>query len=471
MRPALQICAHLVRRGFDVTVLGSRTWRASIEAVGAHVSPIIGLWNTLDDYTRWPTIAFAADPAQMLAASLAEGFTTLLPSGYQSVWFALAAMRSRLAKTAIVVLSDTCMSGTVPLKLGADLPPGFDAEESIRVLGISVVPSHWVCAERPPWGSGLAYDNSEAGQARNRAAHAAVWNQRAEDRARDVLAMMNCCQSLDAVLAPYMDKDADGLRHPFWDAVSLVNDTTLQMGLPSLEYPSATWPRHFEFAGSLPLKALPADLTYPSWWPEVEHNSATTTQGGAQTAGRLPRKRIIAVAQGTEVRDYHQLIVPTLRALAGRDDVLVVALLGARGATLDAYLDSLPGATMPANARVLDYFPYDALLAHADVFVSNSGYGGLTHAVSNGVPMVQTGKDFDKPDIGRRVEYAGLGIFLENPPPDPKNVHDAVYRILHHDAFRNRAKALQADAKAARPLETIEDEIMRLAGLKQSFPD
>lgn len=466
MRPALQICACLIAKHIDVTILGSSKWEAAIKAVGAHFSPIIGLWNTLDDYTRWPTIAFATDPAQRLAASLAEGFTTLLPSGYQSVWFALAGMRSRLGKRKIVVLSDTCFSGTIPLKLGADLPPGFDEEEELRVLGISVVPAHWVSPERPPWGSGLPYDSSEAGKARNCAAHAAVWNQDAEDKARDILNMMNCPKLLDTVLDKYTT-DHHSLRHPFWDVVPFANDTTLQMGLSSLEYPASNWPLHFKFAGPLPLKALPSDLTYPPWWKDVEQHSATQ---GTHLQAKGNRKRIITVTQGTEVLDYSQLIVPTICALSCRENLLVIVLLGARGATLDAYVEHLPGQTLPANTRVLDYFPYDALLAHSDVFVSNSGYGGLTHAVTNGVPMVQTGKDFDKPDIGRRVEYAGLGLFLENPPPEPKDVQNAVDQILTDDTYRVRAKALQAEAKAARPLEMVEAEIMKLAGFKESVP-
>lgn len=468
MRPALQICAHLISQQFDVTILGTPRWKTAIESIGCHFSPVIGLWNTLDDYTRWPTIAFAAGPTERLAASLSEGFTTLLPSGYHSVWFALAGMRSRLGKTGrIVVLSDTCLSGTMPLTLGADLPPGFDAEERIRVLGISVVPAHWVSPERPPWGSGLSFDDSEAGQARNCAAHTAVWDQEAEDRGRALLNMMGCSRSLDSVWEKKKLLDQhrhDRIKHPFWDAVSMVNDTTLQMGLSSLEFPSPDWPSHFKFAGALPPKPLPADTKYPAWWDEIIQNSGQAG-GGDTCACGTRRKNIITVAQGTEVLDYNQLIMPSIRCLADRDDILVVVLLGVRGANLDPYLDSLPDGTLPANTRVLDYFPYDAVLAHSDVFVSNSGYGGLTHAVTNGVPMVQTGKDFDKPDIGRRIEYAGFGIFLPNPPPSSEDLRAAIHQILDNDKYRRRAQALKMEAEAVNPLETIENEVLKLAKL------
>lgn len=41
MGPGLQICKHLVSRGFDVTIASDKTWAPSITAIGAHVSPLV----------------------------------------------------------------------------------------------------------------------------------------------------------------------------------------------------------------------------------------------------------------------------------------------------------------------------------------------------------------------------------------------------------------------------------------------
>ena len=49
-------------------------------------------------------------------------------------------------------------------------------------------------------------------------------------------------------------------------------------------------------------------------------------------------------------------MIPTLRALAARDDLIVIAVLGIRDATLPEDVD------IPKNAKVLDYFPYDILV-------------------------------------------------------------------------------------------------------------
>ncbi|TDZ48415.1 UDP-glucosyltransferase B1 [Colletotrichum trifolii] len=453
MRPALQISQHLVSRGFDVTILGTKKWQLTIEACGAHFSPIIGLWGTLDDPARWPDIANASDSAARLAASLDGGFISLLPSGLESVRYALAGMRRRVPKSKIIVLSDTCFSGTLGLKLGTDLPEGFGEGEEIRTIGIGVVPTFWTSPERPPWGSGLPFDNTPEGRTRNLRAVQDSWDGDAEERGRWVLGMMGCSKPIGSLYEGFRTD----VRHPFWDAVTVCHDVVLQMCLPGLEFPSSDWPRRIKFAGTLPIKPVSAGLVYPTWFGDVLANSASAP------GPKMGRKRVVFVAQGTEVLDHRELIIPTMYALSARHDVLVVACLCVAGAALDT--SSFPEGRLPANARVVDYFPYDAVLAHADVFLSNSGYGGFQHAVSNGVPMIQAGNTFDKPDIGRRIEWAGLGVFLPESPVTTKALEEAFEKVLRDDRYKARAVELRNEAAGYDPLGKVEHEIEVLAAL------
>lgn len=228
---------------------------------------------------------------------------------------------------------------------------------------------------------------------------------------------------------------------------------TLQLALPSLELPART-PKHLKFAGSLPLKPLShwQDLEYPSWFEDDVRKA------------REKQKRVIVVAQGTETPDFNELIIPTIKGLADREDVIVVAILCRKGASLTEQGDGDGDADKPfllaPNARVVDYFPYDALLEYADIFVSASGYGGLTHAVANSMPLIQTGRLLDKADIGRRVEYSGIGIYLEG-SIGPEDVSGAVERILqNYQGFKARALELKEESKRYQPLEILEEEIL-----------
>ncbi|KAG8165252.1 hypothetical protein KVR01_005527 [Diaporthe batatas] len=460
MRPALQISAHLIARGLDVTMLGDDKWSPAITAIGAHPSHIIGLWDAMGDYAKWGDIIAAKTPEERLRISLSDGFVRLLPSALESIRIALANIRTRLGGgdalrgRTVVVLSDTCLSGTLPLKLGADLPQGYEGV-TIKTVGIGLVPRFWAAPERPPWGSGMPYDVSKEGIARTLKAHASKWDEIAEERARWVLGAMNCSKSVDELYGEY-DKSQMGFKRPFWDASTVCHDVVFQMGLPSFEFPVPNEPAHLRFAGSLPPKPIPLDLQYPDWYPEVLENSSSS-------GDRPGRKRIVFVAQGTEVLDHRDLLVPCLKGLAGREDVLVIAVLCQKGATLDKHLSLFEGGVLPSNARVIDYFPYDAILPHADVFASNSGYGGLTHAVAQAVPVVQAGDVFDKPDIGRRVEYSGLGVFLPKSPPTSEAVAAAVDGVLAQDKYKIRALSLQAEAREYNPLQIIEDGIRALS--------
>lgn len=229
------------------------------------------------------------------------------------------------------------------------------------------------------------------------------------------------------------------------------------MSMESLEFPlprdgKQLVPPHMKHAGFLPLKKLSSDLQYPAWFDYDLRNPASRQQ-----------VNVILVVQGTTTRNYDELIKPTIAAFARDKTMMVIAVLGRVGEKLPPEYE----ATLPTNARVLDYFPYDALLPYVDVLISSSGFGGLTHAVANGVPLVQAGWITDKPDIGVRVAQAGIGVYLgrETYPAQPTEIEAAVRHVLGQpERYRTRAKEFQAEAaERYRPLETIRDEIVRMS--------
>jgi UDP:flavonoid glycosyltransferase YjiC (YdhE family) len=224
----------------------------------------------------------------------------------------------------------------------------------------------------------------------------------------------------------------------------LMHDITLQLCPPSLEYPRSDMPSNVKFAGCAIPKPIPADFVYPPWWADVKRGD----------------RRIIAVTQGTIARDATNLIIPTIKALSNRDDLLVVAILGQRNAFLP---DNI---VIPSNTRVIDYLPYDIFLPHTSVFVMNAGYGGFLHGVTNGVPLVLAGETEDKPEIAMRGEWSGVAVNLRTGRPTPDLVRTGVERVLEDDSFKTRVMDIKAENEAMKYFDFIEKQILSIGNLE-----
>ena len=147
------------------------------------------------------------------------------------------------------------------------------------------------------------------------------------------------------------------------------------------------------------------------------------------------------MTQGTLANHNFQLLIaPTLAALANEPDVLVVATAGGRP------VDAIPGA-IPSNARVASYLPFEWLLPHVDVLVTNGGYGSVNQAMSFGIPLVTAGMTEDKADVNARVAWSGVGVNLATNEPTPEALRAAVRTVLDRPAYRMRASQM-ADESA-----------------------
>lgn len=169
-------------------------------------------------------------------------------------------------------------------------------------------------------------------------------------------------------------------------------DHYAQFAVPGFEYPRRDLPPTVSFVGPVSRISRPAAL--PDWWSDLDEG-----------------RPVVHVSQGTIVNeDPSELILPTLRALADHD-VLVVVTTG--GASLAAL------GTLPQNARAAEFIGYDDLMPRVDVFVTNGGYGGLHYALAHGAPMVVAGDTEDKFETSRRVEWSRTGVNLRAAPRRP----------------------------------------------------
>lgn len=195
----------------------------------------------------------------------------------------------------------------------------------------------------------------------------------------------------------------------------------LQGSVPSFEYPVRDLPATVHWVGAL-RPDPPASWSPPSWWAEVV---------GAAASGRP----VVHVTQGSLRADLTELVAPSVRALAD-EDVLVVVTTGGPS---EADLVQALGMPLPANVRVRTFVPYDTLLPHVDVCVTNGGYTGVTLALAHGVPLVQAGTTEEKSEIGARIAWSGVGLRLGTTRPKPAAVRRAVRRVLDEPSFRAAA--------------------------------
>jgi UDP:flavonoid glycosyltransferase YjiC (YdhE family) len=227
----------------------------------------------------------------------------------------------------------------------------------------------------------------------------------------------------DTLAAYAAGRAALGLR-PRPDHVRLVERTVspylhLQCCPESFEHPAAGRPESTHFVGFVvPPRFAP--FRPPAWWPELE-------------AG-LP---VVHVTQGTVATNPAHLIQPALEGLAG-DRLLVVAT---------ALAGIQPPARSTATIRVERFLPYMELLPHVHVMIVNSGYGGVTMALANGVPLVVGGPSRGR-GVDERVAWSGVGIDVGRRIPAPEAVAEAVRSVLRDPAYRDHARRLQRDGRS-----------------------
>ena len=445
LTPALRIAGELRSRGWSVYFLGPTAHRTRISASGVTFVPLQGLAD-LDDLLYYS--ADNPNPPVPNYASLSWQHRALmdmkahcidpLPDQWNCFKRVLLDLHKRHPGRQVVVVSEAFFHGILPLYLGANLPDGVPAP---RTLCLSVTVPVIRSIDLPPFGYPFPFDQTAEGRARN----AACW-ERWEAKRIPLKKLLD--EKLIEAGATH------GLKGAFMSGANyLCHDRILQLGVPSFYHPRSDWPSKVKFVGIIPPAVKPPGgwNNLPVWWEDI------VTQP-VDAAGR----KVVVVAQGTVECDPHDLIIPTIQALAGRKDVLVVAILGRRGATLPSTID------IPDNARIVDYLGYDAILPYAHCWVHNAGYGAVTHGIAHGVPVVVGGEGQDKTENAKRVAYSGIGIDLGTPKPKMEDIKDALETVLADGIFQERVNVLKKEAQDLDCFHQVENAITALVDLSGS---
>ncbi|ETS85319.1 hypothetical protein PFICI_03344 [Pestalotiopsis fici W106-1] len=431
--PALHIGREMIKRGFEVIFMTAPELRPSVEKIGAEY------WETTPFF---PPGSLEGRDAHLpglpkLLYDMRSLFMASIGPRSDNMRSLLEMVREREPDRDVVIVAETVCMALVPFTLGAPLPKGYS--QFPKIIDINVVPLISSSEDVAPFGPGLVPDSTESGRARNRLMNDMFYHQGPfkplQDEYLQILKDLGCTKMPDCFM---------------FDSWVSSFDTTFQMCSPSLEYPRSDLHPSIRFAGALPKRGIDPNFEYPCWWNEIVENSTLA-------ADDPKRKKVIPVAQGTIATDYNEVIIPTIKAFAGRDDIIVIAILGVKDAVLPADLN------VPANVRTVDFLPYDAALEHADVFVSNGGYGGMMHGVINGVPMVVAGMSEDKVEVTARAEWAGFAVNLRTQMPTSEAISAAVDKVLADPKYKLRATRLMQENQDLDSLWIIEREIMKYA--------
>lgn len=93
---------------------------------------------------------------------------------------------------------------------------------------------------------------------------------------------------------------------------------------------------------------------------------------------------------------------------------------------------------------------------------SRGRVGGVQYALRYGVPIVATGGKEDKPEVGARVAWSGVGRRIRTERPTPRALRRDILAVLNPPRYRQASQRVAADMAAAPGFTGLADIVDRL---------
>ncbi|MEW9520523.1 glycosyltransferase [Streptomyces tubercidicus] len=406
----VHVVKELVQRGNTVSWYTGKAFRERAEKTGARFFPIASGFDYggLTHEEAFPAHKELTGVKGMIAV-FRDVFLGTAPDQLRD----LTALAEVLRPDVIVTDETTYAGGFLSELTGIPL---VWAATSIYTLG---------SRDTAPFGMGLCPSSTFFGRLRNRALK---W-------AADHVLMRELCAEADRTRARV---GLEPLRAGAFENIVRMPSLYLLGTVPSFEYPRSDLRPQTRFVG--PFIGRPGDeFRAPDWWGDLTSHDT-----------------VVHLTQGTVANEPERLLLPAIRALSGLDALVVV--------TTGVPPEHLHLGPMPDNVRVERFVPYHHLLPHADLLVTNGGYGGVTAALTNGVPLVVASATEDKNEVGAHVGWSGAGVHLKSGENLEHRLREAVRHVLTEPRFRARAHALGKEYRAHNGPRNAARLIEELAG-------
>jgi hypothetical protein len=306
-----------------VQFLAGPDFEDSITSIGATYVPIEGQWSGMMPPDKMATF-LTLKGGEVDIFAFKTIFTETIPAQFRTLQRTFKSIREQYGQDQpLILLNDFSFGGITPVTLGA---PGI---RPTAVIGIGLAPYCAASNDTFPFQSGKWPDTSPDSRRIHFEAQQERYNTYPDSESnknlREQLEAMGTTKSFPSI----------------YDMFAHAPDILLQYGIPEFEYPRSDWRPNVKFIGA-PVAVGIAERELPGWWDDVVR---------AKEAG----KHIVAVTSSSVIFDNNVLIIPALKALSHREDVLVIATL----VTSDVeQLDY----KIPENARVAKFIPLDLAL-------------------------------------------------------------------------------------------------------------
>jgi MGT family glycosyltransferase len=229
------------------------------------------------------------------------------------------------------------------------------------------------------------------------------------------------------------------MKENMMDALIRKSTFYLQSGTPNFEYKRSDLGKNIRFIGAL--------LPLPS------QNKRTIDIKSKVDS----YKKVILVTQGTIEKDPEKLLVPVLEAYKNTNCLVIATTGGSK-------TEELRQRYAYANLVIEDFIPFEQVLPHTSVFITNGGYGGVMLSIEHNVPLVVAGVHEGKNEINARVGYFRLGINLKTEVPSREQIIKSVEEVFTNPEYKKNVKKLGAEFQQYDPLCFAERYVYEAVG-------